>query len=221
MITTAARHADIARIIQGTAPTPLSLLPAVWQNFHNADYRQAAQMFMSHGTPLAYEALNAIGQDFASHAYPDLNRAAAQATTALAHKTIAALRDIKTEFGHDIPASLYHLMLACVVRDDSEALMDMFKDKSILMRDRLWDATLHAALLVTPIGLRMHSILSRHGLRLEHVMNCGCKITEVSEPAFEIALDPALKPAYLQNMVAAALEQYGVNAATSKAQRGF
>jgi hypothetical protein len=97
----------------------------------------------------------------------------------------------------------------------------MFKDDATLMQDRLWDAVLHAALLVTPIGMFIQSAFSKYGLQFTHVMNCGCAAAEYTGDAFHLPLDPELKAAYLQNMIAAALEQYGVNAATSRANRGF
>lgn len=217
MTATTAQYADIARIIQGKPAVALSRLPAVWQQMQNADYVEAAQLFMYHGTPLALESLNAIGADFDLSAYPDFD--AVTATTDIQHRTIAALRALFTEFGHDVPASFYQVILDTAFTD--APIMGMFKKKDQLMHDRLQDAVLHAMLLVTPIGLRVQSVMSQHGLRFMHVMNCGCGITMSVDAPFEISLDAALKPAYLQNLVAAAFEQYGVNASTSRERRGF
>ena len=213
------QYTDIARIIHGKPAASLSKLPEVWQrlaagkgNTGLSDsarlaYAEAAQLFRHHGTPLAMESLTAIGNDFDLSAYPCI--------------MVKAVQDLFDEFGHDVPASFYNVILATLMRDAPEKLMDMFKDKKELMRDRLWDAVLHAMLLVTPIGMRVQSILSRHGLTFTHVMNCGCTIAESADAPFTIALDEKLKPAYLQNMTAAAFEQYGVNASTSRAGRGF
>lgn len=226
-------YADIARIIHGKPAASLSKLPAVWQGIAQdggdtllsaqarRGYVEAAQLFRHHGTPLALEALDAIGRDFDRTAYPDFRAAQRSAETAAAQMTVMGVQALFDEFGHEVPASFYHVILATALRDDAEVLMDMFKDKKQLLRDRLWDAVLHAMLLVTPVGLRVQSVLSQHGLRFTHVMNCGCKIGPSADAPFSIALDPTLKPACLQNMLAAAFEQYGVNAATSRSGRGF
>lgn len=219
MRTNTMTHADVARIIQGKPAASLARLPAVWQNFPKADYVEAAQLFRHHGTPMAMEALEAIGDDFAADAYPAFDSYAAETT--LQQKTLAAVREIFAELGHDVPAALYHVLLDTAFRARAEALMTMFKEKQHLMRDRLQDAVLHAALLVTPVGLYIQSVFSRHGVRFMHVMNCGCSGIETDEAPFTVALDPALKPAYLQNLLAASFEQYGVNASTSRSARGF
>ena len=218
---TTAQYADIARIIHGKPAASVSRLPAVWHAFRNPAYVEAAQLFCYHGTPLAMESLSAIGEDFELSAYPDLDKARQSAKTDVARKAVRAVQDLFVEFGHDVPASFYEVILATALRDTPQSLMDMFKDKKQLMKDRLQDAVLHAMLLVTPVGLRVQSILSRHGLRFTHVMNCGCSISESVDAPFFISLDESLKPAYLQNLVAASFEQYGVNASTSRAGRGF
>jgi len=215
------QYADIARIIHGKPAAPLSKLPAVWRTIKNQDYIEAAQLFCYHGTPLAMEALTAIGQDFDLGRYPDFRQSLESARTDMTRMTVRAVEALFAEFGTDVPASFYHVILATALRDEADTLMDMFKDKKELMRDRLWDAVLHAMLLVTPVGMRVQSVLSQHGIRFTHVMNCGCVTAKSTDAPFSIALDPALKPAYLQNLLAAAFEQYGVNAATSRSTRGF
>jgi hypothetical protein len=224
-IATSEQYADIARIIQGRPAVSLSRLPAVWRALAKdeafAPYVEAAQLFAYHGTPMANEALNAIGGDFEISQYPDLRLAKMVATTTLAQNTVKAVEQLFAEFGHTVPASFYNVILATSLREDTDKLLGMFKDKDVLMRDRLWDAVLHAMLLITPIGLRVQSVLSQHGVRFTHVMNCGCITAENPDASFDIKLDADLKAAYLQNMMAAAFEQYGVNAATSRAGRGF
>lgn len=220
-MTTALKSAEIVNIIHGKPAAPLSALPPVWRKIANQDYVQAAQLFHYHGTPLAMEALSAIGRDFDRARYPDFNVCLQQAETDVARKTVQAVQALFAEFGYDVPASFYQVILATVLRDDAKVLMGMFKNKKQLMQDRLWDAVLHAMLLVTPVGLRVQSVLSQYGLRFIHVMNCGCKVEENVDAPFSIQLDPALKAAYLQNLVAASFEQYGVNASTSRSARGF
>ena len=190
----------------------------MWQTLPEA-YAEAACLFAWDGTPLATEALNAIGNDFAT--YPDLDAALAAAESDMTCRAIMAIMGIEAELGRDVPAALYNVMLAACQRDNPTQLMDMFKDDKVLMQDRLWDAVLHAALLVTPIGMFIQSTFSRYGLQFTHVMSCGCAPAEYPGAAFFIPLDEDLKPAYLQNMIAAALEQYGVNAATAGKARGF
>lgn len=226
-------YADIARIIQGKPAVALSRLPLVWQQIAEgaaaknlstparADYAEAAQLFAYHGTPLAVEAMTAIAHDFDTEMYPDFDALLASADTVVARKMIAACMDLFQVFGHDVPASFYGVFLATALREDITRQMPLFKNKNELMRDRLWDAVLHAVLLVTPIGLYVQSVMSRHGLRFTHVMNCSCSVGETTDAPFSITLDRDLLPAYLQNLVAASFEQYGVNASTSRAGRGF
>lgn len=225
--------ADIVSIIHGAPAAPLSQLPHAWHELAagpadtgldadaRADYVQAARLFRYHNTPLAMESLATIGKDFGLRYYPELPALAAKAQDSLQQKTIAAVSVLFNELGYSVPAAFYNVLLATAMRDDNHKLMGMFRDKTSIQRDRLWDAVLHAVLLVTPIGLYVQSVFSQHGLRFMHVMDCGCKISMTSEPAFTVALDSALKPAYLQNMLAAAFEQYGVNAETSRKSRGF
>lgn len=224
-------YADVASIIQGRPAASMARLPAIWHAIAEgtaatvlsatirADYVEAARLFRHHGTALAMEALDAIGHDFTADAYPAFDSYIP--ANAVQQKTLDAVRDIFVELGYAAGASLYHVLLDTAFRPRNDELMTMFKDKAELMRDRVQDAVLHASLLVTPVGLYIQSVFSQHGLRFLHVMNCGCGVAESSDAPFAIALDPALKPAYLQNMVAASLEQYGVNAATSRMDRGF
>lgn len=226
-------YQNIAAIIQGRPAVSLSRLPETWcaiaertdgtalSDQARLDYIEAARLFRHHGTPLAMEALSAIGQDFDRTSYPDFDMILKNTKTAMARRTAQAVKALFEEFGYDVPGSFYQVILATVLRDKPDSLLEMFKNKNQLMEDRLLDAVLHAMLLVTPVGLRIQSVLSQHGLRFTHVMNCGCNITETAEAPFIIALDKTLKPAYLQNLVAAAFEQYGVNASTSRTGRGF
>ncbi len=224
------RYENITRIIQGKPATSVTTLPSIWQtldvtgdgtNLSDAarrDYVEAAQLFNHHKTPMAYEAMTAIGEDFSVSAYPNFDALADTAETVVAQKTAVVLKDLFAEFGYDVPASFYNALLEVA---ESEKWMDMFKNKDQLMQDRLWDAVMHATLLVTPLGLYVHSVFSQHGLRFTHLMNCSCTVAETTDSAFTVTLDQELKPAYLQNMVAASFEQYGVNASTSKDARGF
>lgn len=226
-------YAEITQVIKGKPAAPLSHLPQFWQQLaksangtgledaSRADYVEAARLFRYNDTPLCREALSAIGKDFAVSAYPDLDAMIVSAESAYIKRIVVAVQDLFAEFGYAVPASFYNVILDTARQNDNPGGKSMFKNKKALMQDRLQDAVLHAALLVTPVGLRMQSIFSRHNLRFTHVMNCSCIMQDTAEAPFEISLDADLKPAYLQNLVAAAFEQYGVNAATSGADRGF
>lgn len=221
---------DITQIIKGMPAMPTQSLPQIWQDLVKSssgtglepaqrhDYIEAAQLFRFHNTPLCMEALSAIGMDFRLEAYPDFATLEASSSDAFTQKIVAVTKDLFNEFGFAVPASFYNVILES---GSTSQLLKMFKNKANLMQDRLFDAVLHASLLVTPIGLFVQSKMSQHGLRFMHVMNCGCDINLCTDEPFVIRLDCELKPAYLQNMLAAAFEQYGVNAATSRTKRGF
>lgn len=224
---------DIARIIHGKPAAAISQLPQVWQELargigntglseaEREAYVEAAQLFTYHGTPMQYEAMVTLAADFSLDRYPDFTACRDRAETPLAQKTVAALEQLFGVFGHSVPAAFYNVVLATVLRDDTSKSMTLFKGDSDLMQDRLWDAVLHGALLVTPIGLYVQSVFSKHGLRLQHMMNCSCITSETTDAPFNVSLDRNLLPAYLQNMLAAAFEQYGTNASTSRSKRGF
>jgi hypothetical protein len=224
---------DITQIIQGSPAMPISALPQIWQQLAKSpagtglndaqrrDYVEAAQLFRYHETPLCLEALSTIGKDFLLGAYPDFDALLAQANNKLGTNMITAVKALFGEFGYAVPASFYNIILETVREENPQISIKMFKNKKALMQDRLWDAVLHASLLVTPIGLYVQSVLSQHGVRFTHMMNCSCSPSANPDAAFVIALDQDLKSAYLQNMVAASFEQYGVNAATSRQGRGF
>lgn len=225
---------DITQIIHGLPAMPVSTLPQIWQRLAKSasgtglteqqrrDYVEAAQLFRYHETPLCREALTAIGKDFLLTAYPDFDFLLSLKHNDLAVKTITAAKALFHEFGYSVPASFYNIILETVLRDEtSEKGIKLFKNKKILMQDRLWDAVLHASLLVTPIGLYVQSVFSQHGVRFTHLMNCNCSPSLNPDDVFIIKMDQDLKPAYLQNMIAASFEQYGVNAATSREGRGF
>lgn len=223
--------AGITQIIHGKPAMAIATLPRVWQelatsrgNTHlsdsaRADYVMAARLFRFHNTSLCMESLDAIGHDFDMERYPNCDRLLRHAPSDLHARTIAAVGDLFKTFGYDVPAAFYNALLGAV--NDVSGIR-LFHKETELIRDRLWDAVLHAMLLVTPIGLYVHSVFSQHGLRFVHMMNCSCKVEPLERDLpFRVSWDTDLGPAYLQNMVAAAFEQYGVNAATSRENRGF
>lgn len=217
---------------KGTGCASLSDLPEIWTAIANgtietglsdeskAHYIEAAQLYKVYDTPKAMEALAIIGEDFKAEKYPDLDKFSDEAETLLEVKTAAALNDLYQEFGRAFPASFYEVFIALVQRPDAHVSIDIFKDKNYLQRDCLWDSILHAILLVNPVSLRVQSVFSKHGLRFQHLKGCTCKVSITAEAPFEVALDPELKTAYLQNVVAAAIEQYDYNAFTASDDYG-
>ncbi len=215
-------YRNITQILHGKPAAPLSLLPPVWQKIKNQDFIEAARLFRYHDTSLCLEALGAIGRDLLPSAYPDLDARLTNASSEIERRTALCLKGLFSEFGRNVPAAFYNALLGALEEDNETVGRRLFKNKKLQMQDRLWDAVLHAVLLVTPIALYVHSVFSQHGLRFTHMMNCSCKVEiKEDEPPFTVRLDATLKPAYLQNLVAAALEQYGVNASTSGKTRGF
>jgi len=229
----AIRSAEIRHILHGKPAASRADLPPVWINIAMGtastgltdqactDYVEAAQLFRYHRTPLAMESLSAIGNDFALECYPDFSNLDSLASNDIEKRTAMAVTQLFEEFGYNVPASFYNVILASTANPSAEVGLKMFHDESKTMRDRLWDAVLHAMLLVTPIGLRVQSIISQQGIRFFHVMDCGCGVKLSHDMPFNITLDEQLKSAYLQNLVAASFEQYGVNATTSAKSRGF
>lgn len=222
---------SITQIIQGKPAMAVSTLPTIWQKIADgtatthltetarADYVMAARLFRFHNTVLCMESLDAIGHDFDADRYPDCARLLRHAPSDIHARTIRAVGDLFETFGYNVPAAFYNALLGAV---NETTGMRLFYKETELTRDRLWDAVLHAALLVTPIGLYVHSVFSQHGLRFVHMMNCSCKVEPLERDLpFRVSWDRDLAPAHLQNMVAAAFEQYGVNAATSRQNRGF
>lgn len=221
---------NISQIIKGKPATSMVSLPNIWQELSlsqsnsylsdsaRMDYVEAAQLFNYHKTPLAQEAMIAIGNDFDKNSYPDFSYLRDTAQTPVSKKTVSVLEGLFSEFGYDVPASFYNALIEIA---EQGVWKDLFKNKDTLIQDRLWDSVLHAVLLVTPIGLYVHSVFSQNGLRFTHMMNCSCKIDETKDKPFYITLDQELKAAYLQNVIAASFEQYGVNASTSGKSRGF
>lgn len=222
MTNTAQKFDTIVHILHAKPAADISELPPMWREMSGtglsdgakALYLEAAQLFRYHRTRLGMEALSTLGSDFRMERYPDF--AALSDNVTEAGGIEAGVKALFREFGYEVPASFYNVILMTA----SKGELEMFHDEGTLMRDRLLDAVLHGMLLVTPVALRIHSVLSQHGARFSHIMDCGCEVTACEE-RFEIALDPALRPAYLQNMLAAAFEQYGTNATTSGTVRGF
>ena len=177
--------------------------------------------FADNGTPLATLAIEALANDLLPTAYPDLAKLRDNATEAFDKCVLAAINELYTTYGRNVPAAFYNVLLTAAFKSDDGIMYRMFQKANQLEEDRLNDAVLHAMLLVTPIGLHVQSVLSGYGLELVHVMNCSCILRPTGRKPFEAPVDRDELPALTENLMAAALEQYGVNAVSSGDKRGF
>lgn len=177
--------------------------------------------FADNGTPLATLAIEALANDLLPNAYPNLSAMRDRATEAFDKCALAAINELYTFYGRQVPAAFYNVLLTAAFKSEGGEMYRMFEKAANLQEDRLNDAVLHAMLLVTPIGLHVQSVLSGYGLELVHVMNCGCSLRPTARKPFEAPVNLDELPALTENLMAAALEQYGVNAVSSGDKRGF
>ena len=183
--------------------------------------RDLMRNFADNGTTLANQAIEALANDLVPSAYPNLPAMLARATEGFDKCAIAAINELFNTYGRTVPAAFYNVLLTAAFKAEGSEMYRMFQKAENLMEDRLNDAVLHAMLLVTPIGLHVQSVLSGYGLELMHVMNCGCSLRPTARKPFDAPIDSDELPALTENLMAAALEQYGVNAVSSGGKRGF
>lgn len=185
--------------------------------------REVMAKFADNGTPLAQLAIEAIANDLLPEAYPDLTVLAAKALQPYEKVVLAAVTELYNFYGRNVPAAFYNVLLVAAFKSENGQMYRMFDqiEPAKIAEDRLNDAVLHAMLLVTPIGLHVQSVLSSYGLELMHVMNCGCMLRPRAGKPFEAPLGADELPSLTENLMAAALEQYGVNAVSSGKNRSF
>jgi len=179
------------------------------------------RQFSSNGTSLAAEAIDALADDLLPSAYPNFDTLKASAAEPFEKCVVAAVAELFGFYGRHVPAAFYNVLLTAAFESQGNLMYRMFEKTSNISRDRLFDAVLHATLLVTPIGMHVQSVLSGYGLELLHVMNCGCKIRAAMHSPFVYSITADTLHALTDNLKAATLEQYGVNARTSGDARGF
>lgn len=185
--------------------------------YHQA-YIKAMRMFAALNTPMRDEALTALAENLTDAAYPPLGAYDFVVQTPVQRGVLNSLQDIQRIYGNTLPAAFYRVVLNTAFQVEQGTMLPMFKDMDELLEDRIMDAALHAVLLVTPVGLHIQSLFSQNGVRFSHVMNCGCITQESKDAPFYIS-EPTgdEKVALMQNVIAATLEQYGVNAVTMNA----
>lgn len=200
--------------------------PAIAAQIHAITHGEGVEKklmanFADNGTPLATLAIEALANDLLPSAYPNIAEMRENATEAFDKCVLAAINELYTFYDRQVPAAFYNVLLAAAFKSEGGEMYRMFQKASNLEEDRLNDAVLHAMLLVTPIGLHVQSVLSGYGLELMHVMNCGCQLRPTARKPFEAPVNLDELPALTENLMAAALEQYGINAVSSGDKRGF
>ena len=139
--------------------------------FQQIGLRQSAdlQFFYDKGVR---ETLDFFGHDFVQSAYPDFDLVLQTAKAKDgAPKVVAFTRAVFDEFGYDMPASFYWMLLCPIERDSIHEARPMFFDPQMQGVKRAYDACLHG-FNVTAILMRVQACASEQGLLVQH--GCGC-----------------------------------------------
>lgn len=125
-------------------------------------------------------------------------------------QAIEAIAAIYAEFGRALPACFYDALLAPIKSNVIGQPLDLWQTPANMQRDRLWDASIHAIALNTPLLMKMQSILSQFGLEMRHLCNCSnCIVPAASAQAFDYSLEAGeLRTQTLQMTMQAFLDQY-------------
>ncbi|MEM6452603.1 MAG: hypothetical protein AAF703_20095 [Cyanobacteria bacterium P01_D01_bin.105] len=118
------------------------------------------------------ETLAFFGDDFLITAYPDFGRVEQTANAKDgAEQVIDFVQAVFNDFGYDLPASFYWMLLCPIERDSIYEARPMFFDPRMQEVKRAYDACLHG-FNVTAMLMRVQTHASRQGLLLQH--GCGC-----------------------------------------------
>lgn len=119
-----------------------------------------------------YETLDFFGHDFLTTAYPDFERSRQTAKAQDgAERVIAFAQAAFEDFGYDLPASFYWMLLCPIERDSIYEARPMFFDPQMQGVKRAYDACLHG-FNVTAMLMRVQAHASEYGLLIQH--GCGC-----------------------------------------------
>ncbi|MEL7495907.1 MAG: hypothetical protein AAGJ95_18355 [Cyanobacteria bacterium J06554_11] len=88
-----------------------------------------------------------------------------------AERVVAFVRAVFNDFGYDLPASFYRMLLCPIERDSIHEARPMFFDSQMQGVKRAYDACLHG-FNVTSMLMRVQAHASRQGLLVQH--GCGC-----------------------------------------------
>ncbi|WP_066424682.1 hypothetical protein [Anabaena sp. 4-3] len=163
---------------------------------------------------LGRETLEFYAQDFMIHNYPDfatiledLESEGSDAVDAIPVVNIGW--ELFTEFGHELPASFYHVHLAPIYRDHIFEERALRFDKRDISHKRAWDAMLHAC-KVFAVQMKVQSIASKYGFTYQH--GCGCNshlsAIDVSGGAFEYELSPQKRDRWIRSFIWTAWYEY-------------
>ncbi|MEL6902774.1 MAG: hypothetical protein AAFP07_17690 [Cyanobacteria bacterium J06606_4] len=139
--------------------------------FRRKGFQQSAdfQFFYAEG---AEETLEFFGHDFIQSAYPDFDLALKTARAKDgAERVVAFARAVFNDFGYDLPASFYWMLLCPIERDSIYEARPMFFDPQMQGVKRAYDACLHG-FNVTAMLMRVQAHASEQGLLVQH--GCGC-----------------------------------------------
>lgn len=196
-------------------PVPANTLPPLWRRIatgdakvrlhHAGDYVEAMQHMLGRPHPQGWRAATLLAKSFELKRYPKLDALLAQARhTNGPVAALAALKAFYDEFGTNLPAAFYKVVLQAIQANGHTPLM---RAPHTLERECVMDGVLHAVLLVTPLVKRLQAVFSQHGMAFDHVMNYSCRVSQHLGAPHQYDVDAAAKPALLQNMLAAAYEQ--------------
>jgi len=132
--------------------------------------REAAfQSFYAKGV---FETLTYFGHDFLTTAYPNFERSRQTAKAQDgAERVISFAQSAFEDFGYELPASFYWMLLCPIERDSIYEARPMFFDPQMQGVKRAYDACLHG-FNVTAMLMRIQTHASKQGLLLQH--GCGC-----------------------------------------------
>lgn len=121
---------------------------------------------------LATETLNFFGNDFLKSTYPSFENlhSTAKATDG-AENVIAFVQQLFEEFGYEMPASFYWVLLSPINRGSIYESCPIFFAPEMQGLKRSYDAMLHA-LNVTEILMIVQTYATPFGFRIVH--GCGC-----------------------------------------------
>ncbi|MEL7334183.1 MAG: hypothetical protein AAFN12_18185, partial [Cyanobacteria bacterium J06560_2] len=138
-------------------------------------FQQASQStldFRSFYGEGVYETLAFFGHDFLTTAYPSFERSRQTAKAQEgAERVIAFAQAVFEDFGYELPASFYWMLLCPIERDSIYEARPMFFDPQMQGVKRAYDACLHG-FNVTAMLMRVQAHASEQGLLIQH--GCGC-----------------------------------------------
>lgn len=187
-------------ILEGVDAVKIDSLPQIWQQIaagevevghYDPEFLIAlARLFFTKGTDRSpeifqqgfdfqafytqgmLETLTFFGHDFLTTAYPNFGRVqqTAQAQDG-AERVIEFVQEVFGEFGYELPASFYWMLLCPIERDSIYEARPMFFDPQMQGVKRAYDACLHG-FNVTAMLMRIQAYASQQGFLLQH--GCGC-----------------------------------------------